>query len=73
MERLERDGALATGATAPSDDRLWMICKGGQQGCPGATYFRWGIYHESLHRTQKEVPEMRIACNADALFLSFSL
>ena len=69
VQRLERDGALAPAAPAPSGDSLWTACTGGHQGCPGATYFCCGVYHESLHRTQKQTPDMRIACDADDTYV----
>jgi hypothetical protein len=70
MQRLKDKNALAPDARTLADERLWMACTGGHQGCPGATYFCCGTYHESLLKTQKQMPNVRIACLADDTYLS---
>ena len=46
-----------------------MNCTGGHQGYPGATHFACLPYHLSLHATQKKLRDLKIACDADDIYL----
>ncbi len=57
-------------ASTRTTDGFLRACKGGHQGCPLATNQCIRPYHLSLHRTQRQHPAARIACQADDTYLN---
>ena len=68
VQALARREAIPDG-TDLCDASLWMNCTGGHQGCPGATHFACCPYHLGLHKTQKDFPDLKIACDANDTYL----